>query len=217
MNRTWVFTQLVKNKDDTAGFIAYSLYKSDKCEYAEILRIKGYTERQIEKELDIFHRQTAESLGRIKGYRDKAITIINRFFDEMNEEIRLDYESQLDSINKQANKIDELMSEIQRIKLGHKQELLKAQEDAILSFHKAVNLTKLRKKGWIRRSLIWQWNGFSGVFATLMFAIFVYGFCVLLLPQTSRVEIVNGAFNNFINFLYQPPSHSPNTTLSTKE
>lgn len=207
MEKRWVFTELVNGKDDTYGFLAYSLYKHDKNEYAETLRDSGdYSEDQISAELRTFHDQTVNSSGRINAYKEKAELMLSQIADGLESEIRLDYEAQLAGANQQNEEIERLKSELQSTKASRESEIRDAVEEAILNFHRMVEITQTRKKGKVVRSLGWYWNGFAGIFATITFAVVVYGICTWALPQASRDEIVNGAFKNLQGTMFQQPS-----------
>ncbi|PPC61160.1 hypothetical protein C1Y41_19540 [Pantoea sp. ICBG 1758] len=207
MEKLWVFTQLVTGKDDTTGFLAYALYKHDKNEIAENLRSKGlHTEDQINAQLKIFHEQTVNSSGRIEAYKEKAEAIVTDLTDQIDASVRLDYEAQIAGANSQYDEIERLKAEIQTIKASRETELTKAKEEAVLNFHRVVEFNQLRKHGRIYRSLGWYWNGFASIFATITFALVVYGICTLALPQKSRDEIVEGAFRNLKGTLFQQPN-----------
>ncbi|WP_342321641.1 hypothetical protein AAEY27_15775 [Kosakonia sp. BYX6] len=205
MDSRWVFKELVNGDDDKIGLLAYSLYKYDKSEYAEVLRLSGGTDEQINAELKIFHRQTVNTPGRIKGYRHKASLFIDNLMDQLDEGIRLTYEEQLKEANKKANEIAQLKDEIVQMQTVRSNEIKVAGEEAVVNFHRAVELGKIRERHWGVRSLLWFWNGFSGVFAAIAFAIGVYGVCTLALPYKSREDVINGAINNLKNALFQPP------------
>lgn len=207
MEKLWVFTQLVTGKDDTSGFLAYSLYKHDKNEYAEKLRSSGeYTEDYINAQLKIFHEQTVNSPGRIESYKEKAEDIVTNLTDQIDADIRLEYDAQLAGANLQDVEIERLKAEIQAMKASRENELRKAGEDAILNFHRMVEITQAHKRGRVSRSLGWYWNGFASIFATITFAVIVYGICTWALPQKSRDDIVDGAFKNLQGSLFQQPN-----------
>jgi hypothetical protein len=207
MDKRWVFTELVNGKDDTYGFLAYSLYKHDKNEYAETLRDTGdYNEKQISAELRTFHNQTVNTPGRINAYKEKAELMLSQIADGLENEIRLEFEAQLAGANQQDAEIKRLESEILAMKASREGEIRKAGEDAILNFHRMIDFTQAKKRGRISRSLGWYWNGFAGIFATITFAVVVYGICTWALPQASRDEIVNGAFKNLQGTLFQQPN-----------
>lgn len=207
MGKRWAFTELVNGKDDTYGFLAYSLYKHDKNEYAETLRDSGdYNEDQISAELRTFHDQTVNSSGRINAYKEKAELMLSQIADGLESEIRLDYEAQLAGANQQDAEIKRLEGEILAMKASRESELRKAGEDAILNFHRMVDFTHAKKRGRISRSLGWYWNGFAGIFAAITFAVVIYGFCTWALPQQSRDDIVDGAFKNLRSSLFQQPN-----------
>lgn len=207
MEKRWVFTQLVSGKDDTYGFLAYSIYKHEKNEYAEELRGSGeYSEAQIELQLKIFHEQTAKSSSRIESYKERAEAIVRNLTDQIDTNVRLEYEAQLAGANLQDEEIERLKGEIQTLKAARESELRKAGEDAVLNFHRVVELTQARKRGLVSRSLAWYWNGFAGIFAAITFAVLVYGVCTWALPQQSRDDIVDGAFKNLRGSLFQQPN-----------
>ncbi|BES85463.1 hypothetical protein PEC302107_15930 [Pectobacterium araliae] len=207
MEKRWVFTQLVSGKDDTYGFLAYSIYKHEKNEYAEELRKSGeHDVDEINAQLKIFHEQTAKSQARIDSYKERAEAIVRNLTDQIDTDIRLEYDAQLASANLQDEEIKRLESEIQTMKASRENELRKAEENAILNFHRMVELTQARKRGRVSRSLGWYWNGFASIFATITFAVVVYGICTWALPQKSRDEIVDGAFKNLRSILFQQPN-----------
>ncbi|HHR6130394.1 TPA: hypothetical protein ACS72K_002012 [Providencia alcalifaciens] len=212
MSKRWVYTELVKDKDDTQGFLAYSLYKFEKNELAEALRAEGKTERKIDEELKTFHRQTVSSAARIQNYREKAEKIIENIFDQLDENIREGYEAQLEGANEQARKIEQLTDEIKQLNSAHGKELNDAREEAVLHFYRAAATHKANKQGWLLKTMKWQWNGFAGVFAAILFAIGIYGICTLILPQQSRDDVVNGAISNLKNSFFQQPNVKLNSS-----
>jgi hypothetical protein len=207
MEKLWVFTQLVTGKNDTSGFLAYALYKHDKNEYAETLRSSGkHTEDEINTQLKIFHEQTVNSPGRIESYKEKAEAIVTNLTNQIDDEIRLEYDAQLAGANSQYEEIERLKAEIEAMKASRDNELRVAGEEAILNFHRTVEYNQARKRGFISRSLGWYWNGFASIFATITFAVVVYGICTFALPQKSRDDIVTGAFKTFQESLFQQPN-----------
>ncbi|BBG60198.1 hypothetical protein PROVRUST_06365 [Providencia rustigianii DSM 4541] len=206
MSKRWVYRELVKGQDDTQGFLAYSLYKFEKNEFAEGLRVNGMDEESIVTELDTFHRQTVNTPARIEGYREKAKIIIANIFDQLEVQIRYGYEVQLDGANEQANKIERLTNEIDQLKSAHEQELIEAREAAILHFYRTVAIQYGNKQNRFLRVMQWLWNGFAGVFAAILFAVLIYGLCTLFLPKQARDDVVNGAINNIKNTLFQQPN-----------
>lgn len=73
-----VYSALVSGTDDFVGAIAYSLYKQTKFEWLEAIKVRNGGQDPTPAELDMFHETNMLPL-QLQGYRDRAITLTNRF------------------------------------------------------------------------------------------------------------------------------------------
>ena len=73
-----IFKQLVNDKDDFVGMIAYALYKEDKVKFIEA--IKSQKHEVTDESIDNFH---VFSLTKIEDYRELANTILSTSIEEV--------------------------------------------------------------------------------------------------------------------------------------
>lgn len=76
----FIYTELVKGKDDILGHIAYSLYKAEKIEFIESFK-KGNNREPNENELNNFHLASC-STGSLDRFRQMAFNILQDFTSE---------------------------------------------------------------------------------------------------------------------------------------
>lgn len=89
----YIYKQLVEDKTDIVGQIAYSLYKADKVEY--INKFKGEHGREPnEGELKPFH-DTSCLEGSLDRYKDTALSILKGFLDSTLSETAVQLESEI--------------------------------------------------------------------------------------------------------------------------
>lgn len=206
MEKRWVFTELVKSNKDTVGFLAYSLYKFEKNEYAETLKKQNKRSYEIDKAMKSYHEIVTCSQSRIDNYRKSAEQIIEKMVDNLSDQVRAEYESQLSTANEQAAEITRLKAEIQANEARHVNEIKDAEEQAILRLHRSITAKESKKTHWTLKMFLWQWSGFSGVFATIIFAVLVYGACAMLLSKEKQSEIIASALENVKSSFTQQPS-----------
>ena len=101
-NYNCIYKQLVEDKDDIVGHIAYSLYKQDKVEY--INRFKEENGREPgEDELKPFHDASCLD-GSIERYKESAINLLGSFLDETlsqtAHQLETEYEKHLEDVIK---------------------------------------------------------------------------------------------------------------------
>jgi hypothetical protein len=73
-----IFKQLVNDKDDFVGMIAYALYKEDKVKFIEAIKSQNHDVK--DESIDNFH---AFSLTKIEDYRESANTILSTSIEEV--------------------------------------------------------------------------------------------------------------------------------------
>lgn len=99
----FIYKELVNDKDDIVGHIAYSLYKSDKIKYIEKFKAENGVEDLTEDDLKHFHDVSTIDTS-ISRYRNTAIDLLqdfsNNIISEQVEQIESDYENHLRRIVK---------------------------------------------------------------------------------------------------------------------
>ena len=92
-NYNIIYSQLVEDKNDIVGHIAYALYKADKVEFIENFKKENAGKEPIEVELKPFH-DISRIQGNLARYKLEAISIIRTFtadiIDDMTGNIRSD-------------------------------------------------------------------------------------------------------------------------------
>ncbi|QIZ49997.1 hypothetical protein DWG24_03895 [Dickeya zeae] len=138
-----------KNPEDSIGLIAYSFYKLEKNQYAEKLRATGKTTQEIDLAVKQFHEQVVHTQLRLDAYRDNARTMFSRLLEDWEEEIRKDYQQQIDIIENKNAEIENLRIEIDRKrKIITESDIIKnqaiehAKEEAIIWYGGAINYTR---------------------------------------------------------------------------
>lgn len=201
MSQRWVFDALVKDREDKIGLIAYSLYKFEKNELAHRINSEGKTSAQIRSELKIFHNHALGD-SRIQGFRDHAEVVIRDLIEQIEEDLRDEYQLQLDHVNTLLDDYDALQATINNFPKIIKQE----RENAILDFHRAVTRKESRETGRTIRTLKWFRDGFQGVIAAILLALVIYGLCALALSPDDRQGIIDKAYNNLKASFFQQTS-----------
>ncbi len=106
----YIYKQLVENRGDIIGHIAYALYKKDKIEYIEKFKEEHNGNDPTEDDLKPFNDMSCTS-GSIDKYKFVAGDILHTFLENTLEETKRGIE---DSINK--NHIDLIRKAIEPIK-----------------------------------------------------------------------------------------------------
>lgn len=75
----YIYKQLVEDKTDIVGHVAYSLYKADKVQYINQFKEENGREPK-EDELKPFHDASCLE-GSIDGYKETAVSILKGFLD----------------------------------------------------------------------------------------------------------------------------------------
>lgn len=201
MDKRWVFTELVKNKDDFEGLLAYSFYKVDKNAYAEELKAQNLTPEQIDEKVHTFHDMALRASA-IEGYRKNAVSFMHIILKNMEEEVGRDFQQQINKLKKQVQDKDK----------KHASELAKAKRLGVESFYDTYCTgNKEGKSKWLL-SALWLWNGFSGVFAAIIVAVVVYGIAAQFVSSDKRNDILNSAADNIKSALV-PSSPIPEVKL----
>ena len=201
MDKRWVFTELVKNKDDFEGLLAYAFYKVDKNAYAEELKAQDLTPEQIDEKVHDFHDMALRTTA-IEGYRRDALAFMRIILDGTEQKVRLDFQGQIDKLKKQ----------VQDKNVKHATELAKAKRLGVESFYDTYCAgNKEGKSKWLL-SALWLWNGFSGVFAAIIVAVVVYGIAAQYVSSDKRDDILSSAADN-IKSAVAPSSPIPEVKL----
>ncbi|WP_199886328.1 hypothetical protein [Dickeya sp. ws52] len=111
----------------------------------------------------------------IDAYRDNARTMFSRLLEDWEEEIRKDYQQQIDIIENKNAEIENLRKEIDRkSKAIAESDIIKnqaiehAKEEAIKEFFRAASRKEKQKVPIALRILFWIWSGFSGIIASVL-------------------------------------------------
>ncbi|MGM3192754.1 hypothetical protein ACS25B_17855 [Dickeya dadantii subsp. dieffenbachiae] len=213
--KSWVFQLLVKSPEDSIGLIAYSFYKLEKNQYAEKLRANGQSDREIDLAVKQFHDQVVNTQRRLDSYRDNARTMFSRLLEDWEEKIRKDYQQQLDIIDKKNSEIEHLKTEIDK----QNQTIIRndtirnkavedAKEEAIREFFRAASRKEKQKVPIVLRILFWIWSGFSGIIASVILFIFLYGIVGLLTTPERKSQIWQWGIESFKSSSPLPPIES---------
>lgn len=151
--------------------------------------------------MSIFHDQ-ANVPGRIASYRERAEILIGDLMDQLEIDIRAEYQEQFDNINLLISDYDKMEEMIK----NQPSLIKKEKEEAVLEFYRTVTKREAKKRGWVIRTLLWFRDGFQGVFAAIILAVVIYGLCVVALPSEDRQGIVDKAYNNFRSSFFQQPN-----------
>lgn len=106
----YIYKQLVEDRGDIIGHIAYALYKEDKIEYINQFRKEHDNNEPTEDDLKPFNDVSCTS-GSVDKYKFVASNILQSFLENSLEETKRDIE---DSINK--NHIELIRKAIEPIK-----------------------------------------------------------------------------------------------------
>lgn len=185
MSKRWVFTELVKDNRDHIGLIAYALYKVDKNELAESLRAQGFSSEIIDIKVKEYHDNIVEMSTTQHRYRENAERVMIELLTEMESKIFPDFQGQITKLQKQMEAKDK----------KHQKDLAKAKWAGVQSFYEAY-CDSDKGKSKLLLSWFWLWNGFSGVLATIIVAILVYGAAALFVTSDKRDEILSSAADN---------------------
>lgn len=197
MIKKWVFDELVEHpEEDVIGLIAYAVYKSAKADCAKGTRESGASEQEVEAAVFSFHESVVNSKSQLEGYRKQARVIVDEFSKAISNELREEYQKELDSIlSDQKNEVDVLLKRQVEEREKHSQNLAEEREKAVCEFISKVKNSP-EEKAWVR-GVKWQWNGFSGVFAAVISTIVVGGLLYLTVPAEERVRWFQGYITNW--------------------
>lgn len=187
-NRKWVFTELVRDANDPSQLIAYAIYKADKDDMANSMRVDHKTELEIQAALDAFHDSVASTPRLLANYRQKSETVITSLVVN----IANDTEAKL---NKQIDKI----------KAENASALAKEGKKAVEEYHKKIKqstASKQTKLGWLGEFTI---SGFSGVWATLLVISLVYIISMATATDNDRNRVTDSFFGRMKTFFTSSP------------
>lgn len=211
MDKRWVFQELVKKRPDGSldviGYVAYALYKAKKDELATSLRQAGNPEDVIVRRLNEFHdnvlntnecddlRVRAENIidESLRTSLDDMERTLNTLYDREETSLKKEYESK----QKELQKERELFEKEKRT-LNTK---VRKEETAKLA-NAAKNIVP---KGRLLRSVLWLWNGFAGLFATILTGVFVFGMLVYFGDADTKQE----ALGNLLQWLAKTLTSNP--------
>lgn len=157
--------------------MAYALYKSDKSDLAAKLRSEGVSEEKIAQDVANFHDHLVHQQDRIQAYRDQAVSLFSKVFNDQEQEILSKHKAAIDLLNSQ-----------------HKQEL-KKERDLI---YKKIKDYPGSDKSLGARITEWFLDGLKGVLATSFVSALLIGFLVLSTSDVTRSEIIAKALKEVI-------------------
>lgn len=202
LSKRWVFTELVHDDNDHVGLIAYALYKVEKNQLAEELKKQGYSSSHIDTKVKDFHDSVVDIPKTKSRYRQEAEDVMRLLLAKMENRIRPEFQGQIAKLQKQMKEKDS----------KHAAELAKAKRLGVESFYDTYCAgNKEGKSKWIL-SALWLWNGFSGVFAAIIVAVFVYGIAAQFVSSDKRDDILSSAADN-IKSAVAPSSLIPEVKL----
>lgn len=113
-NYNYIYSQLVRSKNDILGHVAYALYKSEKIEFIENFKAENHRDPN-EEELKNFHQISCSS-GSIERFKQSADTILSAFLNEsLQQSIQ---EIQADATLNQKKYFQEALNEVKPQTLG---------------------------------------------------------------------------------------------------
>lgn len=186
--KRWVYSELVRDKSDFLGVVAYGMYKFRKNELAQGYAQKGKSEAEIKAELVRFHDQTLLG-GELERYRASAASIID---DIIKNSVR----AEKDRYSKEVQQMRAThAASIQSAKETHEKAILKAQKLAVNEFVKSVNSNRAAKPSPVIRFLLWLGSGLPSAGATTAMGVLVLIVLMLFVPSdrasTGVATVVN--------------------------
>lgn len=223
--KKWVFTEIIEhtpidsNDQDVLGIVAYALYKKDKRDLAESLRLEQVSEEEIQQKLEDFHHQVATIPQRQKRYKDQAETVLigtirlmmETSFAKKKEEL-LDKATQL---NKQTSQLEEREKKMEStIKKQVDDQVRKARVE--IRKEELDRLMRASKDAvsppWYIRAALWLWSGFSGVFATIAVGWLIYS----IAANNASPETKQKLLREFVESTVTTISGTSQTSTSTR-
>ncbi|GHA35963.1 hypothetical protein ACFFLZ_23240 [Photobacterium aphoticum] len=212
MTKRWVFQELVKNQEngnlDVIGYVAYALYKAKKDALATSLRKQNKGEEEIERRLREFHENTVINTQECAELRTRAEQVIGESIQIAIDDIEKILKQQLEDAK------SELISEFDKKKKDLDKDREKFEKE------KRTLSTKIRKEetnklslaaksiaqpNRLHRSAIWLWNGFSGLIATILTGILIYGVLVYFGNNETKQSVLINALQWLVNSLTNNP------------
>ena len=95
--KKWVYKELVTDKDDVQGIIAYSIYKANKDQLATSLRADGKNEDEITVQLNTFHDHTLLNNG-IDEYREKANSFLVFLYSQVHSDLEKKHKREIKNL-----------------------------------------------------------------------------------------------------------------------
>lgn len=182
MEKRWVFQKLVKKMDDGSvdvlGLVAYALYKAKKDEVATALREQGKPEAEIEQRLQEFHDNTLISDKEHENLRTMAENIIAKALQDSLGAMESALEAQVKAERERLNADHDSACK----KLQKEHDIFEKKQKAIRNQMRKEEIDKLRVAvenssvtSRFSRSAKWLWDGFAGLFATILTGILILG------------------------------------------
>lgn len=196
--KKWVFDELVEDrKTDIQGLVAYALYKANKADIAKTKRDIGCSEKDIEAEVRTFHQNAVSSRSMLDGYRERAGNLLQELSEAIEDEVRDEYEDKVASVEwRRSEERRRQTEELSRLKSQHQKEIEKQRKKAVTEFVTKVKQTPCEKA--LPRVVKWQWNGFSGVFAAMIFAIIIGGVIYQGMPADKKGAFISSVISEII-------------------
>ncbi|UYV18963.1 hypothetical protein K1Y77_16195 [Halomonas qaidamensis] len=196
--KRWVFDELVEDRSaDIQGLVAYALYKANKADIAKTKREQGLSEEEIVAEVSTFHQNAVNSRSMLEGYRERAGILLQELSEAIEEEVREEYEHQVASVEKKRTEDRRRQAdELSRLKGQQKKEIDKERKKAVTEFVAKVKQTPCEKA--LPRVVKWQWNGFSGVFAAIIFAVIVGGVIYQGMPEDKKGAFISSVIAELV-------------------
>ncbi|SHO54426.1 hypothetical protein [Vibrio quintilis] len=210
MDKKWVFKQLVKDKSDIEGLIAYALYKYQKDQTATQLREKeGEPEEVISERLKLFHDGVLLSEDRLNSFRESAFVLIDQVTKSIQHNLEKEY--QIKEAQRQA-KHNTLTRNLEQ----KEKSLTKRENDIDSQIEKGIeNRLKsyvtdaaeyVNKKSKVQKFASWLIGGFSGYAAGLILIIFVWGIIACYSNDAvSQHAMVENCIHKILDFFTTRP------------
>ncbi|MCS6237122.1 hypothetical protein G3495_18710 [Shewanella baltica] len=195
-SKKWVFSELVQHDKDVLGIVAYALYKKDKHDTASSMRSSGSGEEQIEDKIRTYHDQVASVESMQSGYRSRAQNVLKETIFKtasgLIEEKMSQLEVMLSKVEKQSIVCNELQIKLEQdslIKIDKKvaQEKTKLRKELLAELSLASQ--KITKPSIPRRAFSWILGGFSGLAATVLSGIVLFGIAGLIADDKTKSSL----------------------------
>ncbi|CAH1592703.1 hypothetical protein DC915_RS03285 [Vibrio parahaemolyticus] len=219
MEQRWVFQKLVKKPTDGSldliGYIAYALYKAKKDELATNLRESNTPEDIIDRRLKEFHDNTLLTPRECDSLRENAEQILNSGIDaalsSLEETLNNDMTIAIDKVkNDFARKESQLQkerTEFEKKRQSTRTALRKEESRKLLAAAKEAVLPTKRE-----RVIDWVLNGFSGIVATFILGVIVFGGAAMFSSQETKQQLLE----NVVRWAANTSTSNPFPDVSTE-